>query len=113
VSARRASPWRRPRSGAGVTATYSTAEGTDYTQIGLPPGSTTTTRKGSYNVAVELSHLLVESAGVPGKGLGLYAKAAIADGNRNPFRRSFVGGLAGHAIVPGRPLDWFGVGYFF
>ncbi len=101
------------KSGAGVTATYSTAEGTDYTQIGLPPGSTTTTKKGSYNVAVELSNLLVESTQAAGKGLGLYAKAAIADGNPNPIRSSLVGGFAGHAMVPGRPLDYFGVGYFF
>jgi porin len=57
--------------------------------------------------------VLVESASVPGKGLGLYAKAAIADGNPNPFKRSLVGGIAGHAIVPGRPLDYFGVGYFY
>jgi len=101
------------KSGAGITATYSTAEGTDWSQVGLPPGSQTTTNQGSYNVAVELSHVLVESASVPGKGLGLYAKAAIADGNPNPFRRSFVGGVAGHAIVPRRPLDYFGVGCFY
>ncbi|MBN8509515.1 MAG: carbohydrate porin [Burkholderiales bacterium] len=101
------------KSGAGLTATYSTAEGTDWSQIGLPPGSQTSTKAGSYNVAVELSHLLVESAVVRGKGLGVYAKAAVADGNPNPIKRSFVGGLAGHAIVPGRPLDTFGVGYFF
>jgi len=62
---------------------------------------------------VELSHLLVESAVVRGKGLGAYAKAAIADGNPNPIKRSFVGGVAGHAVVPGRPLDCLGVGYFF
>jgi porin len=60
-----------------------------------------------------LSHLLVESAVVRGKGLGAYAKAAIADGNPNPIKRSFVGGIAGHAVVPGRPLDYFGVGYFY
>ena len=101
------------KSGAGITATYSTAEGTDWSQIGLPPGSQTTTKKGSYNVAVELSHLLVQSASVPGKGLGLYAKAAVADGNPNPFWPSCVGGITGHAVVPGRPLDHFGVGYFF
>jgi porin len=56
---------------------------------------------------------VASSATVPGKGLGLYAKAAIADGNPNPIRGSFVGGIAGHAIVPGRPLDYVGVGYFF
>ena len=44
------------KSGLGVTATYSTAEGTDYEQIGLPPGTATSTKKGSYNVAVEASH---------------------------------------------------------
>jgi porin len=101
------------KSGAGITATYSTAEGTDFEQIGLPPGSTTTTTQGSYNVAVEISHLLVPSATVPHKGLGLYAKAALADGNPNPIQRSVVGGVAGHGIVPWRPLDAFGLGYFF
>jgi len=38
---------------------------------------------------------------------------AIADGNPNPIRSSFIGGVAGHAIVPGRPLDVFGVAYYF
>lgn len=101
------------KSGAGITATYSTAQKNDWSQIGLPPGSRTSTKEGSYNVAVELSHLLIESAHIPGKGLGVYAKAAVADGNPNPFKRSFVGGVAGHALVPGRPLDYFGAGYFF
>ena len=36
----------RRKSGAGITATYSTAEGTDWSQIGLPPGSQTTHEKG-------------------------------------------------------------------
>jgi porin len=101
------------KSGAGITATYSTAEGTDYTTIGLPAGAETTTKQGSYNVAIEVSHLILESTQSPDKGLGVYAKAGIADGNPNPIRASFIGGLAGHAIVPGRPLDYFGVGYFF
>lgn len=98
---------------AAFTATYSTAEGINYSQIGLPPGSQTTNKRGSYNVAIELSHLLVESTQVPGNGLGLYAKAGMADGNPNPFRSSFVGGVAGYALVSGRPLDYFGIGYFY
>lgn len=101
------------RSGGDITATYSTAEGTDWSTIGFPPGSETTTKQGSYSVSVELSHLLRESSVTPGKGLGLYAKAAVADGNPNPIKGSIVGGVAGHAIVPGRPLDYFGVGYFY
>jgi porin len=75
------------KSGAGITATYSTAEGTDYTTIGLPAGAETTTKQGSYNVAVEVSHLIFESTQSPDKGLGMYAKAAIADGNPNPYTR--------------------------
>jgi len=50
---------------------------------------------------------------VPGKGCGLYAKAAIADGKPKPIERSLVGGIAGHAIGLGRALDYFGVGDFY
>lgn len=56
--------------------------------------------------------------GGAGKGLGVYALSAIADGNPNPIKGSFAGGLAGHGMawhgmVPGRPNDSFGVGYFY
>jgi porin len=100
-------------SGTGITATYSTAQRADLSQVGLPPALQTTRKKGSYNVTAQVSHLLVESTQVRGQGLGLYAQAAVADGNPNPIRSSFVGGVSGHAVVPGRPLDHFGIGYFF
>lgn len=48
-----------------------------------------------------------------GKGFGIYGRAAIADGNPNPVQSSFVVGFAGHGIVPSRPLDHFGIGYYF
>lgn len=96
----------------GGTATYSTAEGRDWGDFGLPPGTQTTVRDGSYNVAVEGSILLAESAVKANQGLGLYAKAAIADGNPNAIRASVIGGIAGHGVVPGRPDDSFGVGIF-
>lgn len=96
----------------GGTATYSTAEGRDWGDFGLPPGTQTTLRDGSYNVAVEGSILLAESAVKTKQGLGLYAKAAIADGNPNAIRASVIGGIAGHGVVPGRPGDSFGVGIF-
>jgi porin len=101
------------RSSGAITLIYSTAQGTDWSSIGLAPGSETTTKEGSYNLTFDFTHLLVESTDSPGKGLGLYIKAAIADGNPNVVKRSIVGGIAGHAIVPGRPLDYFGVGYFY
>ncbi len=96
----------------GTTATYSTADGRDWRDFGLPPGIETTNREGSWNVAFETSLLLAENGVTPGKGLGLYAKAALADGNPNLIRASFVGGIAGHGMIGARPADSFGVGVF-
>ena len=72
--------------------------------------------------AIENVHLVYDSSNYVfladlvhpehGKGLGIYGKAAVTDGNPNPIKTSFIGGLAGHRIVPGRPHDSFGIGYF-
>jgi porin len=82
-------------------------------EILLPGDLKTTDKKGSYNVALSFSHLLYELPAKPGKGFGIYGKGAIADGNPNPIQASFVGGFAGHGVVPGRPGDVFGVGYYY
>ncbi|QKX18176.1 carbohydrate porin [Microbulbifer sp. YPW1] len=100
-------------SSLGVTGTYSTKDGADLGQLLLPPDLKTGTLKGSYNLSVTASHLIYESPAVPGKGFGIYAKAAKADGNPNPIQASFIGGFAGQGIVSGRPLDEFGIGYYF
>jgi len=63
-------------------------------------------------VSYSISHLLYELAEIPGKGFGIYPKAAIADGNPNPIQSSFIRGFAGHGVMPGRPADVFGVGYY-
>ena len=101
------------RSSAGITGTYSTAEGIDLSEIALPPELRTRVNEGSYNVGVDFSHLVLESPQGDGRGLGVYARAAIADGNPNPIRGSFVGGIAGEGMVTGRPDDTFGIGYFY
>ncbi len=97
----------------GVTAAFSTARGANLSELLLPPDLKTGDKRGSYNVALQVSHLLKESVVQKGKGLGVYAKAATADGNPNPIRASFVGGLAGHGMITRRPWDSFGVGYFY
>ena len=95
-----------------LTGIYSTEEKIDLSEIGLPPELQTQTKDGSYNISVKVTHLIVESTTHPGQGLGFYGKAAVADGNPNPIEASFSGGFAGHRLVPGRPHDVFGVGYF-
>jgi porin len=97
----------------GVTSTVSTARGLNLQNILLPPGLETSTRQGSFNIAFSAAHLLVESREVKGKGLGVYVKAAVADGNPNVIQTSVVGGIGGEALIPGRPGDAFAVGGFF
>lgn len=96
-----------------VTGIYSDEEADDVTELLLPPDQRSNTKKESYNLSLKVSHLLLESSTAPGKGLGIYAKAALADGNPNIIDSSFKGGIAGHHIVPNRPDDSFGIGYFY
>lgn len=94
-----------------VTFNFSTAEGVDYST--LPPGIETTDAKGAYNVAFQFTHNLQESAEAPEVNWGLYAKAAIADGNPNYVKASVVAGVGGRALFLGRPQDAFGLGGFY
>lgn len=101
----------RPTS-LGLTGTYSTKEGADLADLLLPPDVQGGTQEGAYNIALSGSHLLYERPDAPGKGLGVYFKAALADGNPNPIQSSIIAGLAGHGVVPARPDDVFGLGYY-
>jgi porin len=97
----------------GVTSTLSTRRGQDLGDVLLPPGLESTTRKGSYNITVQASHLLRESPVRPGEGLGLYARAGIADGNPNVLEQSAIIGIAAHGMIASRPRDSFAIGAFY
>jgi porin len=99
-------------SSIGVTSTVTTKRGADFEDILAPPGLETDDLKGSYNIALQITHRLADSSQVKGKGLDLAMKVATADGNPNIIRSSFILGLAGHGMVKGRPHDSFGVGGF-
>jgi porin len=100
-------------SSIGVTGLYSTKGTADLRDFLLPPELKTNIRNGSYNLQIQVSHLLLESESLPGKGLGLYGKAGVSDGNPNPFQSYFVGGVSGHGLSSKRPGDSFGLGYFY
>lgn len=92
----------------GVTAAVTTKRGQDLQDILAPPGLVTSTRKGSYNIAVQANHRLAGTTA--DRRLDLTVKAAIADGNPNLIRASLVAGVVGQGLIPGRPRDSFGVG---
>jgi porin len=92
---------------------YNTGEGSDLSEVLLPPNLKSGAKDGSFSVSADFTHLLYETPDQDGKGLGIYLKTAIADGNPNPIQGSVIAGLAGHGIIPGRPLDVFGLGYFY
>ena len=98
---------------ATLAATYSTKGGSDLGELDLPPDSRSEDKSSSRSVSLQLNHLILESQQLEGKGLGIYALSAINDGNPNPIKSSFAGGLAGHGMVPGRHNDSFGLGYFY
>ena len=105
--------WRGRPTSLSLSGTYSTREGTDLSDVLLPPGLEAGTRVGSWSLGIQGGHLLVPSSALPGRGLGVYLRALLADGNPNPIRAGVMGGLAGQGVVPGRERDTFGVGYFY
>ena len=101
------------RTSMGLSGTYSTKEGVNLSEVLLPSDLQTTTQKGSFNVALDASHYVYEESGGAGRGVGLFFKGAIADGNPNPVQRSVVMGILANGMVPGREKDTVGLGYYF
>lgn len=102
--------WGGRETSFGITATGSTSRGLDFEDILGPPGTIRGTRKGSFNVALQFGHDLSGSVKGP-QHVGIYAKAAIADGNPNVIESSFVGGFAGHGLMTTR--DRWGLGFYY
>lgn len=106
-----AGDWGGRKTTLGVTLAGSTSRGIDFEDLLGPPGTIRGTRKGSYNIALQFGHDLAGSAN-GSSHVGVYAKAAIADGNPNPIEASFVGGFAGHGLIAGRSRDRWGLGFY-
>ncbi len=47
------------------------------------------------------------------RGLGLFGRFGASDGVANPLKYFFSGGVGGKGLIPGRPLDEFGLGYYY
>ena len=49
--------------------------------------------------------------GKPDRGIGMFFRFGASDGVANPVKYAYNVGLGGKGIVPGRPLDSFGLGW--
>jgi len=48
-----------------------------------------------------------------GKGIGIFGRLGLSDGNPNLMNGFFSLGIGGRGVVPGRPLDDFGLGFYY
>ncbi len=102
----------------GVTALYSNQNGADLASLDgiLVPGpnqGTVTVRNSRYYFAYAFDQYLYRDAGNPDEGCGLFGQAGISDGNPNTMHWSFLVGVGGKGMVPGRPTDNWGIGYYY
>ena len=97
------------------TGIYSTRTGTDYSSVadGDQGQFEPSTKKGSYSLGFQFSHLLHQNPTNPEQGWGLVVKGAVADGNPNYVQASIIAGIGGTGLFPGRELDTFGLSYFY
>jgi porin len=68
---------------------------------------------GSWNVYYNFDQYLYEAKKGSGQGIGIFGRLGVSDGNPNPMHFFASLGVGGKGIIPGRPLDRFGVGYYF
>lgn len=87
----------------GMSGTYSTEEGVDYSSLGE-------TAKYKYNIRAQATHNIYENND---DTIAVYLRAAAADGNPNIIDGTFVGGLGGNAFFFDRPQDQWGAGYYY
>ena len=100
-------------------ATYSTKQFTSLEQDsllllkGLVQNGTLNTEKKEHSWAAyyNFDQYLYEPK--KGQGIGIFGRFGISDGNPNPIHHFYSIGISGNGIVPGRPLDSMGLGYYY
>jgi porin len=65
----------------------------------------------TWTVYYNFDQFLWSPAGQPDKGIGAFFRFGITDGIANPIKYTYNVGVGGKGIVPGRPMDTFGVGW--
>jgi len=68
---------------------------------------------GSWSFFYNFDQYLYEPKKGSGQGAGVFGRFGVSDGNPNPMHFFFSFGVGGKGIIPSRPLDRFGIGYYY
>jgi porin len=99
-----------------LTFIASSKTGTDYNdlpQLLLPEHPSLGTRTGSYYGGYNIQQFLWQNPANPSVGWGVFGLIGFGDANPNPLSWTMNAGVSGIGVVPRRPLDRFGAGYFY
>jgi porin len=96
-------------------ATYSNEEFTSIDQNArfIIENSALERKKGSWNVYYNFDQYLYEPRKGSGQGIGIFGRFGASDGNPNFMHYFYSIGIGGKGVIPGRPLDGFGIGYYY
>jgi porin len=102
----------------GATVFYSNQKGADLASLDdvfLPtpnPGAVTFKDKRWY-FAYSFDQYVYQPAESRGEGIGLFGNVGVSDGNPNALRLTFLAGISGRGLIPGRSNDNWGIGYYY
>src|SRR5215472_15766505 len=77
----------------------------------LVPVQPANTEPSTWSVYYNFDQYLWSPQGSPDKGVGLFFRFGISDGNPNPIKYAYNVGVSANGVVPGRPNDNMGVGW--
>jgi porin len=82
----------------------------------LSPGVTASTtplkqEHSTWAVLYNFDQYLWSPDHAPDRGIGIFFRFGVTDGNPNPFQYGYNVGIGGKGVVPGRPRDSFGIGW--
>lgn len=70
-------------------------------------------KKGSWNLWYNFDQYLYETEKGSGRGVGIFGRFGASDGNPNPIHFFYSLGIGGKGVMPNRPLDRFGLGFYY
>jgi porin len=68
---------------------------------------------GSWNIHYNFDQYLYEPKKGSGQGIGIFGRFGASDGNPNFMYYFYSIGVGGKGVIPCRPLDQFGIGYYY